>query len=315
MNNPLVSILVPIYNVELHIEKCIESLLNQTYNNIEFVFINDCTPDNSILILKKCFQKHNRSDYKLIENDKNRGVSITRNIGLKHVSGDYIIQVDSDDYLDYDAIEAMVAEAISSNAEIVISNQSIKTKNSIYEKVIGFDYDPHKYLVGVLLRKYNFNVPGKLIKAKLYDDLDFVENIDFGEDYLIYAKLLYKAKKISYVDRPLYYYVQTNIFSATKNVSKKSIEHMCKAQKCIEVFFKNKIDLLIIRQSTTQAIVHMIKSCEADLHCLMLINQYFSDTKQNKSKLSLMDIVVIELFNRRMYKILRLIFKLYKTIK
>lgn len=97
----LVSILVPIYGTEKYIERCTRSLFEQSYSNIEFVFVNDYTPDRSVEILKSILEKYpqQKSNTKIISHDKNRGVAAARNTLLDNATGDYVMWVDSDDYI------------------------------------------------------------------------------------------------------------------------------------------------------------------------------------------------------------------------
>lgn len=118
---PLVSILVPIYGVEKYIEKCARSLFEQTYENLEYIYVNDCSPDNSVQILNEVLNDYpNRSRYvRIINQDKNSGVSAARNTSLDIASGKYLLFVDSDDYIDVDVVEKLVGVAESNNSDIV----------------------------------------------------------------------------------------------------------------------------------------------------------------------------------------------------
>ena len=102
-----VSILVPVYNVEKFFSRCLESLFSQTYSNIEYVFVNDCTPDNSMIVLHDILQKYPNhvNNVKLIENPSNNGIAIVRNTLLDNAHGDYVLFVDSDDWIENDMVE------------------------------------------------------------------------------------------------------------------------------------------------------------------------------------------------------------------
>ena len=102
-----VSILVPIYNVEKFFSRCLESLFNQTYQNIEYVFVNDCTPDNSMVVLHNFMEKYpSRAKLvRIIENTNNCGIAIVRNTLIKNATGDYVLFVDSDDWIEEDMVE------------------------------------------------------------------------------------------------------------------------------------------------------------------------------------------------------------------
>lgn len=110
---PKVSVVVPVYNVCLYIERCARSLFEQTIDSIEYIFVNDCTQDESIDILKRVIEDYpNRKDQiQIIENRKNRGLWYSRKVGMKLATGDYVIVCDSDDWLDLNAYELMYEQA------------------------------------------------------------------------------------------------------------------------------------------------------------------------------------------------------------
>ena len=116
-----VSIIVPIYNVEKYIEKCATTLLEQDYNNIEYIFVNDCTPDSSMKILKDIIERYpnRKDDIKIINNIKNSGSSLTRKYGLDASNGKYVLFVDSDDWINIDMVSKMYNAAESNDADIV----------------------------------------------------------------------------------------------------------------------------------------------------------------------------------------------------
>ncbi len=120
--NPKVSVIIPVYKAEQYIEKCARSLFEQTLDDIEFIFIDDCTPDNSIDILKCLIRDypHRKSQVKIIHNEENKGISTTRNIGLNNSTGEYIIHCDSDDWIDDDLYEKLYLKAIEEKSDIVL---------------------------------------------------------------------------------------------------------------------------------------------------------------------------------------------------
>ena len=118
-NDIKVSILVPFYKVENYVGKCVESLFRQTYKNIEYVFVNDCTPDRSMEIINEYIDKYGiRDKCKIIEHETNKGISTSRNDCLDNATGDYILFIDSDDYIDLDMVESLVDTAKENDADI-----------------------------------------------------------------------------------------------------------------------------------------------------------------------------------------------------
>ena len=117
--NKKVSIIVPIYNASRYLSRSVESILNQSYENLEIILIDDCSTDNSKEIIKKYALKDTR--IKPFYSEVNQGVSKSRNMGLKSVSGDYVVFIDADDYIVKDMIKIMVEKAIKYNSDLIIA--------------------------------------------------------------------------------------------------------------------------------------------------------------------------------------------------
>ena len=106
----LISILVPVFKVEKYIVKCLDTIFNQTYTDIEYVFVNDCTPDNSMHLLNSYIDNHNidRDKVKIISHSQNQGIAVTRNDCIANATGEYVLFVDSDDWVELDMVEELV---------------------------------------------------------------------------------------------------------------------------------------------------------------------------------------------------------------
>ncbi len=113
-NFPLVSILVPVYGVEKHIERCAKSLFDQTYSNLEFIFVNDTSPDKSVLMLQSVIKKYPKKNkhITIFHHTKNLGLAATRNTLIANCSGEFVFHVDSDDWLEPNTIELFVKKQI-----------------------------------------------------------------------------------------------------------------------------------------------------------------------------------------------------------
>ena len=120
--NPLVSICVPVYGVEQYIGKCCHSLFGQTYASIEYVFVDDCTPDGSISVINKVLEDYpqRKPFVKIVRHERNKGLSGARNTAISASTGQYILHVDSDDYLDLDVVERLVDRALTAEADVVL---------------------------------------------------------------------------------------------------------------------------------------------------------------------------------------------------
>ena len=141
--NPLVSVIVPIYGVEPYIEKCARSLFEQSLENMEFIFVNDCTPDKSVEILRQVIEDYPRRylQIQIIEHEENRGLAMARNSGLLIAKGEYIIHCDSDDWVELDMYEEMYEKALEKN---VISSFVIIMQNILINGFIIFKENPGK---------------------------------------------------------------------------------------------------------------------------------------------------------------------------
>ena len=133
--NKLISIIVPCYNVEKYVEKTLLSIINQTYENIEIIVVEDCSTDNTYTILQK-IQKQYSSKIKLYKNEKNGGLAYTRNRGLEHATGEYIGYIDSDDYIDNNYFEELISILEKEKAINTIHINNIIINKHIYHSSI-----------------------------------------------------------------------------------------------------------------------------------------------------------------------------------
>ena len=136
----LVSVIIPIYNVEQYIEKCLDSVINQTYKDLEIICVNDCSPDNSAQILLEYAQRDTR--IKIVNREKNGGLSAARNTGLDEAKGEYVYFIDSDDWIDLDYIEKMVSAITFSKTDVVVNTNVIQEfENKPSKKLVFGDLE------------------------------------------------------------------------------------------------------------------------------------------------------------------------------
>ena len=205
-----VSIIVPVYNVEDYIIKCIDSLVNQTFKDIEIIIINDGTKDNSIKLIK---EKYDDKRIKIFDR-KNAGAAAARNFGITKATGEYLFFVDSDDFIDLNTVWEMYQEIIKKKVNIVICD---------YYKLMEDDTKEHIKMIPHVLDSEKSSViampgpVGKLIKKSLFDEYNirFLENHYF-EDNAIMPFVCAVAGKYSYIEKPFYYYLQRNGSSLNK---------------------------------------------------------------------------------------------------
>ncbi|WP_407377218.1 glycosyltransferase family 2 protein [Methanobrevibacter sp.] len=211
-----ISVIVPVYNVEKYLSECMDSLVNQTFEDIEIICVNDGSTDTSPEILENYAKEDRR--IKIISQE-NQGLGAARNRGIKHSNGDYLFFIDSDDFLELNTLKLLYDNAVSNDSDIVfyrlykyLDGEKINFPMYRFNKIfkdVDFDhftFDYHNIKTHVLNGGYNSVV--KLYKKAFldrYDDFYFTEGIAF-EDVLFHVKVMLRAKRISHVPQQLYYY-------------------------------------------------------------------------------------------------------------
>ena len=209
-----VSIIVPVYNTEKYLRKCLDSLVNQTLKETEIIIIDDKSPDNSGKIIMEYKNKY-KEKIKVIHNKTNKGIGYNRNIGVKNASGKYIMFIDSDDYLDRSACEKLYFKAINEKLDLVLCNfHKMLEKNDELEEiapdfVIPYFENTTLYKNPNLLLDVNLAPWNKLYKKELLKNVTFPENLKY-EDAIVVVKAMARAKKIGIVDEKLNYYLVRN---------------------------------------------------------------------------------------------------------
>lgn len=205
MENMKVSIIIPVYKVEKYLRKCLDSVVNQTYRNIQIILVDDESPDGCGKICDEYAEKDERIE---VIHQKNGGVSSARNTGLKHVSGDYVMFVDSDDYIDLCCVEKCV-EAMTDDIDLLwfnyISEYPDKSKCPKEEndtvRVFTFDdtYD---------VFEYKWEVWGVLVRVGILKGITFDTTLTHGEDTLFIFEVMLKCRKVKHIYKNYYHYVQ-----------------------------------------------------------------------------------------------------------
>ncbi len=239
-NQMKVSILIPVYGVERFIAECAQSLMEQTYHDIEFIFVNDCTRDHSIEVLREVIDQYpeRKSQVTIIEHEENKGLAGARITGLNASSGDAVLIVDSDDYVSPKAVELLVNAMQSTNVDVVDGGYAIVTngKTLVYKPL---HVSHERYLKTILCQNVEPNrIWGRLIKKSLFveHDICFTQGVDYGEDFSVLPRLLAFASR-AWVDECLYYYRDDNPNSYTNNISTKNAVSFLKSQQIVGEFF------------------------------------------------------------------------------
>lgn len=222
---PKVSVIIPVYGVEKYIERCARSLFEQTLDDIEYIFVDDCSPDKSIAILEniiKEYQPRLKKEHKNVRIErlsKNCGLPNVRRYGINLATGDYIAHCDSDDWVDVHMYEEMYNKAIEEDADVVVCDfYSTDCENEQYSKGL-ISKERENVIADILLWRIAGCLWNKLVRRKEYTDHDLnYPTHNMGEDAALIVQILWNAKRISYLPEPFYYYYM-NQTSITKDVS------------------------------------------------------------------------------------------------
>lgn len=258
----LVSLLLPVYNVEPYIEKCCRSLFEQTYDNLEYVFIDDCCTDNSIRVLQSVLTEYplRQKQVKIIRHERNRGQASGRNTAIRNASGEYIVFVDADDWIEKNAIELLVNKQKTTDADIVYGQMRAHYEN-YEEDLVEPDYENKSEMIKHATElTIDHSLCKRLYRKMLFKDNEIacVDGWDYGEDHYLLPQLYWYAKKIERIDDVIYHY---NCWKAGKvnpelvTIWKMWSNELCiidalisffidKDEACVESLKKTKVDCL-----------------------------------------------------------------------
>lgn len=280
MKKILISIILPVYNAEKYLSRCLDSLINQTYTNLEIICVDDGSTDNSLNLLKDYQNKDNR--IKVIHQN-NAGPGITRNNGLSVAAGDYIIFIDADDYTNREMFNFMLQKQINFDADICCCNVAwiyedkqencipvIKDgliSNDLAMKFIGDD-------------SFSSCLWNKLFKKELLSGFKLIPRFN-ADDYDACVRLISKAKKIYYTGQVLYFYFKGNPDSITLNCLKE------KTTK--DTFYVNKKCLYYLEKKQFLSALPMARKKVFIASVLLIISIYIHD-KEQYNRISLLKI-------------------------
>lgn len=240
MANPLVSVLVPVYRVEQYIERCAHSLFEQTYDNLEFIFCDDCSPDASIQKLEEVMKNYpQRSEQiRIIHHERNRGSAAARNTLMENCTGDFCFWVDSDDWVETNAIELLVKKQQETDADIVTGRAYAHKLDRMIRCHDGWDLDKDTLMDDIIKCKCGATLWRRLIKKSLFwdNEITFHEGINGREDYSVIIPLFYYAKVVAGIDAVVYHYNLTNIHSIS--YCYKDLTFQCQYLKSCEIIAK-----------------------------------------------------------------------------
>lgn len=243
----LVTLIIPIYNTEKFIEKCLTSVCEQTLKDFELLLIDDLSQDNSLKVAKSILEKYplRLQNTKIVELEKNIGIGEVRKLSISMVKGKYITFLDSDDYLESNALETMLSMMESNQADVIYCDYlTEKDRNTEYNKQLNIT-NKYDFIKGLLLNKIHGSLCTKMYKRALFDNVVFLEKMSNQEDLILNIQIGFFAEKIIYINQAFLHYVfHSDSITNSRNLEKihKNIDDIIKAMSFIKSFLiKNKI--------------------------------------------------------------------------
>ena len=221
-----VSVIIPIFKVEAFIERCATTLMKQTLREVEYIFVDDATPDNSISILEEVIARypHRKEQIHIVRHAENKGLPTARNTGLALATGEYVFHCDSDDYVEPTMLEEMYNAAKAQDADIVWCDWFLTfAENERYMKQPYFG-SPMEALKAMLSGGMKYNVWNKLVRRSLYtdNDIQFPAGYGMGEDMTM-MMLFAHAQNVAYIPKAYYHYIKTNTNAFSQTYSDKHL--------------------------------------------------------------------------------------------
>ena len=229
--NKLITVIIPCYNIEKYIERCIQSVEEQTYKNIEIIAVDDGSKDKTVPILERLQNKY--SNLKVFKNDKNKGAAYARNLAIRKAKGEYIGFIDSDDYIVKDYYEKLMQKAEEENADLVVTDIEITYEKNAQPAILS------KACIGEV-NKFNLVNNGlaaspcnKIFKKELLKKYPFLEG-KINEDVASILPAIINAKKVAYVEGIKYFYMQRENSVQNEEVSIKRLEMFDSIATCFQ---------------------------------------------------------------------------------
>lgn len=254
MNNSgnfTISILVPVYGVEKYIERCARSIFEQSYKNLEIIFVDDCSPDHSIDILTRVLNDYpeRRQQTRILRHKANRGLAASRNTLLEAATGDFVYNIDSDDYLELNGIELLSSKQMETDADIVTGYMIINDSEWDNHYIEPEYHSKEEMLETLTTDIWHHELAGRLVRRSLFihHNLRWTEGLNQEEDMYMTPRIVYYAKKIALVKHAVYHYVMSedSMCSVFKDQSNTRIIMEGSTQgylnsKSVALFFKDK---------------------------------------------------------------------------
>lgn len=222
-----VSVIIPVYGVAGFVKRCAESLMSQSMREgVEFIFVDDATPDDSIALVRKVVERHpeRAAQVRILTHQANQGLPAARNTGLHAATGRYILHCDADDYAEPTMLEELFSAAEAADADVVWCDWYLTFEQSERYMTMPAIATADEALCAMLGGRMKYNVWNKLVRRSLYEEsgIEFPAGHGMGEDMTI-IRLMANARRVAYVHRALYHYVKTNTASFCQTYSERHL--------------------------------------------------------------------------------------------
>ena len=320
---PKVSLIIPVFNVSEYIEKSFQSAISQTYENIEYIIVDDCSSDDSIEKVEKIIEVSPRKDdIKIIKHDINKGASSSRNTGIEASTGNYIYFMDSDDIITPECIQMHIESVVMNNADFSVGYIKVHGKKTIHQPAVHFSIEANeKILKSFFTRKWMYSCCDRMFKKEflISHGIHFKAGIIYEDVFFLFLVCLHAKKMISIKENTYKYIVRKNSISASKNIDKQISSISFVMNEIIE--HVNKHDLLVSMGKEVKTYISFLRFSFA----LLTLNSG-QDTRVNKhwykklqdDKYTKYNMGIYSIFMMLPYCIFKLIFKipyqLYKKI-
>lgn len=315
-NAPKLSVIIPVFGVEKYIERCARCLFEQTLDDIEYLFIDDCTPDKSIEILRNVLEDYpHRKELVIIHRmEQNSGQAIVRRWGMEHATGEYVIHCDSDDWVDRDMYRQMIEKAEAEDADVVLCGFARSDGKTILNKqddaFITESGEKDRLIAALLTGRDLSSLCNKAVKSTLFHREDFLyATKNMWEDFVYSFQFFLNANKVSIVDKYMYYYYQ-NSDSICGQVAPEKIEgRFLQIKENVqtieqltierEVYNKYKEYLVPLKYKAKSELLPLVgthkywrewKRSFSEINCKILSSKYISDRSKLKFMMTMIGI-------------------------
>lgn len=224
-----ISVIIPVYNVEKYIERCLQSILGQTFRDFEIVIVNDCTPDGAMDIIRRYEAQDSRIT--IYENSQNMGLMWTRMVGYTNARGEYFVFCDSDDYLPNAALQTLYDKITTSRADIIVGSHQyfpVVGSSTTRKNTLKFGCDSNAVYKSLLRHELSHSLCGKIFSRTLFDKHKYItyKNHTNAEDAILFYQLIYNIKAVVAIDDVVYNYMQNIESSSNRRLSNAQLKQM-----------------------------------------------------------------------------------------